>query len=96
LEAQGIGEEEFQDMFADEMFTTTDSGGRTVELCEGGKNKPVTYENASEYGDAIASCRMSESTDVYAQMRRGMSGIIPVQLLSLFSWKQVETKVCGL
>ena len=47
LEAQGIGEEEFKEMFSEETFTTTDSGGRTVDLVEDGSNKYVTFENAA-------------------------------------------------
>jgi hypothetical protein len=74
-------------MFADEMFTTTDSGGRKVELCEGGKLRQVTYENAKEYAEAIANCRLNECLEAYDLIRRGISAVVPIQLLNLFSWQ---------
>lgn len=95
LEAQGIGEEEFKEMFSEETFTTTDSGGRTVDLVEDGSNKYVTFENAAQYANAIVSKRLSECEDQYALIRKGMSAVVPIQLLSLFTWRQVETKICG-
>ena len=95
LKGQNIGEEEFKEMFADEMFTTTDSGGRTVELIPDGKNIQLTYDTAREYAEGISKARLDECTEQYALIRKGLSAVVPVQLLSLFTWQQVETKICG-
>jgi len=78
LKGQGIGEEEFKEMFADEMFTTTDSGGRTVELIGDGKNIQVTYENAHDYAEGISKARIAECMDQYALLRKGMTAVIPL------------------
>jgi len=94
LEREGIGEQEFSDVI-DENFTTADSSLRTIELIENGSEVPVTYHNAQEYAGLVEKCRLSEGEPQYAAIRKGMSAIIPMNLLSLFNWKQVETKVCG-
>jgi len=86
LEGQNIGEEEFEEMFEDEMFITTDSGGRTVELIPDGKNIALTYQNAHDYAEGILKTRINECTDQYALIRKGISAVIPLNLLSLFKW----------
>mmetsp|Transcript_25986 Transcript_25986/g.4415 ORF Transcript_25986/g.4415 Transcript_25986/m.4415 type:complete len:178 (+) Transcript_25986:7514-8047(+) len=82
-------------MAFDESFTTTDSSGATVELIPGGTEVKVTYESALQYAELIETARLNECTEAYKCMRKGMSAIIPIDLLNLFSWKQVETLVCG-
>lgn len=86
LQREGIGEEEFSDVI-DENFTTADSSLRTVELVENGSDIPVTYHNAVEYADLVERCRLGEGDLQYAAIRKGMSAIIPMNLLSLFNWK---------
>ncbi|CAG9334942.1 unnamed protein product [Blepharisma stoltei] len=82
-------------MVYDEKFTTKDSSGREVELIEGGKEIQVTYENAAKYADLIEQYRLNENPKAYEAIRKGMSAVIPTDFLNLFSWKQVETLVCG-
>jgi len=43
----------------------------------------------------VEKFRLSEGSEQYANIRKGMSAIIPVDLLSLYSWRQVQTKICG-
>lgn len=95
LEAQGITEGNFSSAFDGETFTTRDSGGRVVELCPGGKDRTVTFENALEFAELLEKQRLTEADSVFALIRKGMSAVIPLNQLYMFSWKQVETLVCG-
>ena len=95
MEAQGINASNFSSAFDGETFTTRDSSGRTVELCPDGANRLVTFENALEYADLLERQRLTEAGAAYAAIRKGMSAIVPMNLLYMFSWKQVETLVCG-
>jgi hypothetical protein len=92
---QGITPDTFQSAFTGEVFTTKDSGGQVVDLIPNGKNVDLMYQNALEFANALERQRMTEAESVYAAIRTGMSAIIPLNLLFMFSWKQVETLVCG-
>ena len=92
---QGITPDTFQSAFTGEVFTTRDSGGQIVELIPNGKNVPVTYHNALDFAFSLEKQRLTESETAYVAIRTGMSAVIPLNLLYTFSWKQVETLVCG-
>jgi hypothetical protein len=94
-EEQGLNKDNFAAAFGGETFTTRDSSGALVELCPGGSTLQVTFENALEYADLLERQRLTEAADVYAAIRLGMSAVVPMHLIYLFSWKQVETLVCG-
>jgi len=94
LEANGVTPSSFSSVY-DEHFTYKDSSGREVELFPGGNLEPVTFENAPEYAQMVIKHRLSEIPEAYKQLRKGMSAVIPIDYLNLFSWRQVETLVCG-
>mmetsp|Transcript_7887 Transcript_7887/g.7758 ORF Transcript_7887/g.7758 Transcript_7887/m.7758 type:complete len:270 (-) Transcript_7887:37-846(-) len=79
----------------DEKFTTKDSSGREVELIPDGKEKQVTFHNAGEYADLIEKYRLNENPKAYEAIRNGISAVVPIDYLNLFSWKQIEILVCG-
>jgi hypothetical protein len=95
LEAKGINRENFQTAFSDEVFTTRLSNNDLVELVPNGSSQHVTFENCLEYAKLTLSARLNEASSYYHLIRKGMSAVIPMDLLNLFSWKQVETLVCG-
>ena len=95
LPEQGITPDTFQSAFTEEVFSTRDSGGQVVDLIPNGKSIGVTYQNALEFANALERQRMTEAESVYIAIRIGMSAVIPLNLLYMFSWKQVETLVCG-
>jgi hypothetical protein len=95
LSAKGITQDSFSFAFENETFTTHDSSGKLVELVENGKEIPVTFENAKEYSDLIERYRLNEGRLIYDLLRKGMSAVVPMDLLNMFSWRQVETLVCG-
>lgn len=39
--------------------------------------------------------RLNEAVEQYSAIRKGMSTVVPLNLLNMFSWKQVESMVCG-
>ena len=95
LEAKGINKDNFTAAFSDEFFTTRLTNGDIVELVPGGKSLQVSYEKAVEYAGLVAKARIGEAGNWYKAIRKGISAVIPIDLLNLFSWKQVETLACG-
>ncbi|OMJ88244.1 hypothetical protein SteCoe_9826 [Stentor coeruleus] len=95
LQSKGITKENFSTAFSDECFTTRLSNGEVIELVPGGKEMIVTYDNSLQYAKFTVAARLTEGDEYYKYLRQGMSAVIPIDLLNLFSWKQVETLVCG-
>jgi hypothetical protein len=76
-------------------FVTASSDGREIELKEGGSGMPVTWGNRSEFVRLVEEYRLAEFNTQIEAIRRGMSTIVPVQLLPLFTWQELEMMVCG-
>lgn len=79
----------------DLAFTTFLSDGREIELCAHGADKSVTMDNIDEYLDAVLTERMQEARDVISIMKQGINTVVPVTALSLFTWQELEKRVCG-
>ena len=69
--------------------------GTEVELVSGGKSKPVTMANRNEWVDLVVQTRLYESKRQVDAIRRGLSAVVPLQLLSLLNWRELEVHVCG-
>ncbi|KAJ8962033.1 hypothetical protein NQ314_005815 [Rhamnusium bicolor] len=90
-----------RDMAADEPlfqnlempFSTPSSCGTDVPLST--KYKRITYENRLEYVRLALNFRLHEFDEQVKAVRDGMSRVVPVPLLSLFSGYELETMVCG-
>jgi hypothetical protein len=48
-----------------------------------------------KYCSKVIECRLLESSKAVAAMRDGLTSIIPAVILSLFTWKELESRVCG-
>ncbi|CAG9317539.1 unnamed protein product [Blepharisma stoltei] len=94
LEANSITKDNFSDAY-DIKFTTKDTSGRDVELIENGANRQVTFDDAKEYAELVEKFRLNEGAKAYEMIRKGISAVIPLDYLNLFSWRQVQTLVCG-
>jgi len=94
LEAHGVTQEVFADYFADN-FVTRDSSGWEVDLIENGSTEVVTYDRRHEFADAIQVCRLREAEPQVAAVRRGIGTCVPVELLTLFTWQELELRVSG-
>jgi len=86
--------EEFERVI-DETFTTFLSDKTKVPLIPGGENIKVTFENRHEYIKLVEKVRLNESEVQIQAIRRGIADIVPLQLLNLCTWKDIEWKVCG-
>lgn len=79
----------------DLTFTTFLSDGHVIELCENGNTKVVSLDNLESYLQAVLRARADESNDVMNIIKQGLNSILPVTALGLFTWRELEKRVCG-
>jgi hypothetical protein len=60
-----------------------------------GEKKTLTWRNKSEYGKLLLAFRKKEFKVQCDAIRRGLATVVPLQLLSLFTWQELEVQVCG-
>jgi hypothetical protein len=94
IEKQNVNEESVRSIITNN-FVITSSDGREVELKEGGKNVPVTWQNRKEFVQLAEDYKLSEFKTQVDAIRRGLATIVPIQLLPLFTWQELEMMVCG-
>ena len=94
IDKEGIDAEMFQDIFF-ENFTVISTDNRVVELISNGANVPVTFQNRHEYCDLVISYRLKEFDESVKAVREGLNCIVPLSILTMFSWDQLERMVCG-
>ncbi|KAG4063854.1 hypothetical protein PC123_g1389 [Phytophthora cactorum] len=78
-----------------DSFTTTLSDGTVVELKTGGQQLSVTKANAKEYIRLVKATRLQECKPQVDAMLRGLGKIVPVQLLQLCVWFELQQWVSG-
>ncbi|XP_061183765.1 E3 ubiquitin-protein ligase HERC2-like isoform X1 [Saccostrea echinata] len=74
-------------------FSIPSSSGQEVQLSA--KYSKITPANKVEYIKQAINYRLHEFDDQVRWVREGMSKVIPVPLLSLFTGLELETMVCG-
>ena len=74
-------------------FSIPSSDGRSVELKQGGSEIKVTWKNRSEFLKLYKEYRIQEYTKQVNASKQGLATIVPVQLLPLFTPKQLELMV---
>jgi len=94
IDLQGIDSESFRTSFF-ETFTTMSTDDREVELRSGGADIDVTFETRAEFCDLVENYRLHEFDAQAQAVRRGLATMVPIKLLSLFTWDQLEMMVCG-
>ncbi|MBN3320853.1 HECD4 ligase, partial [Atractosteus spatula] len=79
-------------------FTYVTMMGDEVELCSGGRNITVGWENKDMYASAIRSLRMRElqNSQCMTAVRAGLGSIISLQLLTMLTPLEMELRTCGL
>lgn len=55
----------------------------------------VTWENKQQFCDALLKYRLSEFEVQCEAIRKGLGTVVPVQLLSLYTWQELENKIAG-
>ena len=93
IERQGVTEEGFQDVIM-ETFTTLTTDDRVVELLPGGAERPVTFRDRGEFADLV-EYQLREFHTQVAAMQQGLAQVLPRQLLTLFTWEELQVQVCG-
>ncbi|ESO89418.1 hypothetical protein LOTGIDRAFT_218809 [Lottia gigantea] len=78
---------------ADMPFSIPSASSQEVHLSS--KYSRITPENKSEYIKLAMNYRLHEFDDQIKWVREGMSKVVPVPLLSLFTGFELETMVCG-
>ncbi|KAH9090129.1 hypothetical protein Ae201684P_014881 [Aphanomyces euteiches] len=76
-------------------FTTSLSDGTFVELVKDGADKVVTKANLSEYIRLVQQVRLNECKPQVDAMLQGISKIVPLPLLPLCTWTELQQWVCG-
>jgi hypothetical protein len=76
-------------------FVYTGSDGVERELGRGLRERVVTFDDREEYCDLVEQARLHEFDKQVAAIERGMAEVVPMRLLQLFSWQQLETLVSG-
>uniref|UniRef100_A0A671K5X4 Probable E3 ubiquitin-protein ligase HECTD4 n=1 Tax=Sinocyclocheilus anshuiensis TaxID=1608454 RepID=A0A671K5X4_9TELE len=79
-------------------FTYITMTGEEIELCHGGSDIAVSWENRDVYVRAVRDLRLRELQNVecMSAIRAGLGSIIPLQLLTLLSPAEMELRTCGL
>ena len=67
-----------------------------VEVCAGGASRAVTYESRLEYVDLVLQYRLHEFDKQIDAVTVGLACMVPVRLLCMFSWSELEEMVCGM
>ena len=89
-----IADDDFQNVIS-LNFTTTSSDGRQILLKQNGDKINVTAKNRNEYVQLLREYRLNEFATQIDAIRRGLATIVPISLLPLFTWRQLELMVCG-
>jgi len=78
-----------------ENFSIRLSDGSSFNLIPDGQFTPVTYENKAEFIEKLLKARFTESRRQSEAIREGLSKLVPIGLLNLITWRQLEEWVCG-
>lgn len=83
---------------AKQTFTTQLTGGTEVELIPGGSEQFVSPEDVGRFTELVIATRLGESARQCRAIRKGFNTVVPLGMLSLFGWREVELLVssfCG-
>ncbi|KAF0700488.1 Aste57867_9018 [Aphanomyces stellatus] len=94
IEHSGVTEETFADVMLETM-TTLSTDNRMVHLVDGGDAIPVTFATRHMFADLVESYRMHEFDEATSYLRQGLGMVVPLRLLRLFTWMELESLVCG-
>ena len=94
IEKKGIDKSTFSGVI-DVCFVTRLSDGTEIELMKGGKNIKVDFDNRKEYANLVEKARLEEGQLQMKAIRAGLIKIVPFSIIKLYSWKELEYKICG-
>jgi hypothetical protein len=77
------------------VFSCIGTDGMEHEVCPDGKDIAVTFENRLDYCNKVIAYRLHEFDAQASAIKRGLEEVVPLHLLQLFSWQQLEVLVAG-
>ena len=91
-----VNEAMFHDAYGDKLrWTFNGSDGLERELRKGSGGRAVTWAQRHDWCDAVERCRLGEFDVQVAAIRRGMDSVVPLRVLQIFTWQQLEVLVSG-
>ncbi|XP_055309556.1 apoptosis-resistant E3 ubiquitin protein ligase 1 isoform X2 [Sitodiplosis mosellana] len=82
--------------FVEDVYDTSGQLVKTIELIPNGSKVRVTNETKNQYLDALAQQRLCNNVrDEVDSFLKGLNGIIPDNLLSIFDENELELLLCG-
>eukprot|EP00475_Leptophrys_vorax_P015607 TRINITY_DN2190_c0_g1_i1.p1 TRINITY_DN2190_c0_g1~~TRINITY_DN2190_c0_g1_i1.p1 ORF type:complete len:1987 (+),score=619.90 TRINITY_DN2190_c0_g1_i1:517-5961(+) len=93
-EMKTMDKDKFEELVS-EKFVVQLSDATEVELKEGGREMNVGYEHREEFVNLAIQKRLNESEKQVAAIRKGLDKQVPLRMLSLFSWYDLNVLVCG-
>lgn len=76
-------------------FSTELTDHTIKDLVPEGGNIKVNYTERLKFANLLASTRLNECDMQIASLRKGLGKIIPISLLKLMTYKELEQLVCG-
>lgn len=92
-------ENDITDIITETFAVEDDAFGvtKTVDLCENGRNIPVTEDNKHEYVRLVVEHKLLASVkDQMAEFLQGFHDIIPAELIAIFNEQELELLISGL
>ena len=92
-----VDEKTFAQMFASESqsFTVRMGDGSVRELTPGGARAAVGWRDRARYVAMAERARLCEQDAQVAAVREAMGAVVPLQLLGLLTWSDLELRLCG-
>uniref|UniRef100_A0A7S0DIF5 Uncharacterized protein n=1 Tax=Amorphochlora amoebiformis TaxID=1561963 RepID=A0A7S0DIF5_9EUKA len=85
----------FDSQMKEVKFVTRNSEGKTVELIPNGKKSVLTWDNRREYVRLLRRMSFHEFDTQIDAMKKGLAFVVPISLLTMFTWQEVSALVCG-
>ena len=87
--------EKLNEMGGEISYIITLSNGTEKEVIKGGKSIKVTPDNVKEYYELAIQSRLTEGDQQIEYVKKGFYSVVPEIISKLFSWSEVETRICG-
>jgi hypothetical protein len=93
----GITNQElFNEKYGDKLrFMYNGSDGIERELFPGGKNVIVDFNSRESFCDKVLDVRLKEFDKQVAAISKGLGAVVPMRVIQLFSWQQLDVLVSG-
>ena len=69
--------------------------GHSIELLPGGANRKVLWEERLVFVEEAVRVRLCECDAEIEAIKAGFISVVPSLVLPLFTWRELEAKVCG-